>query len=74
MNDLLARLRQRSQNPAIPAWSVTGTASIARKTFDVGNGDSSELHTAGYDFNDAVIPVGTSYWVKLAEKALPVVG
>ena len=38
----------------------------------LGNGDSDELHTAGYDFNDAVIPVGTSYWVKLAEKALPV--
>lgn len=38
----------------------------------LGNGDSSELHTAGYDFNDAVIPVGTSYWVKLAERALPV--
>lgn len=39
----------------------------------VGNGDSAELHTDGYDFNDAVIPVGTSYWVKLAERALPVV-
>lgn len=38
----------------------------------VGNGDSSELHTDTYDFNDAVIPVGATYWVKLAEKALPV--
>jgi hippurate hydrolase len=38
----------------------------------VGNGDSSELHTDTYDFNDAVIPVGASYWVKLAERALPV--
>ncbi|MGV8832499.1 MAG: M20 aminoacylase family protein [Devosia sp.] len=38
----------------------------------VGNGDSSELHTDTYDFNDAVIPVGTSYWVRLAERALPV--
>ena len=38
----------------------------------LGNGDSSELHTDTYDFNDAVIPVGTSYWVRLAEKALPV--
>jgi hippurate hydrolase len=39
----------------------------------LGNGDSAELHTNGYDFNDAVIPVGTSYWVRLAERALPVV-
>ena len=39
----------------------------------IGNGDSSELHTDTYDFNDEVIPVGTSYWVRLAERALPVV-
>ncbi|UJW85149.1 M20 aminoacylase family protein [Devosia sp. SL43] len=38
----------------------------------LGNGDSSELHTDTYDFNDEVIPVGTSYWVRLAERALPV--
>ena len=37
----------------------------------VGNGDSSELHTDSYDFNDAIIPAGTSYWVRLAERALP---
>ncbi len=38
----------------------------------LGNGDSSELHTDSYDFNDEAIPVGVSYWVRLAEKALPV--
>ena len=38
----------------------------------LGNGDSSELHTDTYDFNDAVIPVGASYWVRLAERALPI--
>jgi amidohydrolase len=37
----------------------------------IGNGDSSELHTNTYDFNDDVIPVGASYWVRLAERALP---
>jgi hippurate hydrolase len=36
----------------------------------VGNGDSSGLHHPAYDFNDEVIPVGTSYWVKLVETAL----
>lgn len=38
----------------------------------IGNGDSSELHTDTYDFNDEAIPVGTSYWVRLAETALKV--
>jgi amidohydrolase len=36
----------------------------------VGNGDSAGLHHPAYDFNDEVIPIGTSYWVKLAESAL----
>jgi hippurate hydrolase len=40
----------------------------------LGNGPSAELHTDAYDFNDAVIPAGTSYWVRLAERALPVGG
>ncbi|MBO0758825.1 MAG: amidohydrolase [Bradyrhizobiaceae bacterium] len=36
----------------------------------VGNGNSAGLHHPAYDFNDEVIPVGTSYWVKLVETAL----
>ena len=36
----------------------------------VGNGDSAGLHHPKYNFNDDVIPVGTSYWVRLAETAL----
>ena len=36
----------------------------------VGNGDSAGLHNPAYDFNDEVIPIGTSYWVKLVETAL----
>jgi amidohydrolase len=36
----------------------------------VGNGNSAGLHHPAYDFNDEVIPVGTSYWVKLVESAL----
>ena len=36
----------------------------------VGNGDSAGLHHPAYDFNDETIPVGTSYWVRLAESAL----
>jgi hippurate hydrolase len=36
----------------------------------IGNGDSAGLHHPQYNFNDEVIPVGTSYWVKLVETAL----
>jgi len=36
----------------------------------VGNGDSAALHHPGYDFNDAALPYGMSYWVELAQSAL----
>jgi amidohydrolase len=36
----------------------------------LGNGDSAGLHHPAYDFNDEAIPVGTSYWVRLAEASL----
>ena len=36
-----------------------------------GNGDSAGLHHPAYDFNDELIPVGCSYWVKLVETAMP---
>ena len=34
-----------------------------------GNGGCM-LHNARYDFNDAVIPVGIGYWVRLVETRL----
>ena len=37
----------------------------------LGNGDTAGLHHPAYDFNDAAIPVGVSYWAKLVETALP---
>lgn len=37
----------------------------------VGNGESAGLHNPSYDFNDEVIPLGASYWVRLVESALP---
>ncbi|WP_153771359.1 M20 aminoacylase family protein [Labrenzia sp. CE80] len=36
-----------------------------------GNGDSAGLHHPMYDFDDNAIPYGCSYWVRLAETALP---
>ncbi|WP_425089238.1 M20 aminoacylase family protein [Stappia sp.] len=35
-----------------------------------GNGDTAMLHHPAYDFNDELIPVGCSYWVKLVETAM----
>ncbi len=35
-----------------------------------GNGDSAGLHHPAYDFNDAAIPAGASYWVRLVETAM----
>ncbi|TWB57554.1 hippurate hydrolase [Rhizobium sp. ERR 922] len=36
----------------------------------VGNGDSAPLHSARYDFNDAIIAPAARYWVRLVEAFL----
>ncbi|RIX98419.1 amidohydrolase [Aureimonas flava] len=36
----------------------------------LGNGDTAGLHNPGYDFDDAALPFGASYWVRLVERAL----
>lgn len=39
----------------------------------IGNGSSENsclLHNPHYDFNDAILPVGAAYWVKLVETVL----
>jgi len=33
----------------------------------LGTGEGPELHSDTYDFNDEIIPVGVSYWVRLVE-------
>jgi amidohydrolase len=40
----------------------------------VGNGEgegSCEVHNPGYDFNDAILPIGASYFARLVELNLP---
>ena len=37
----------------------------------IGNGDTAGLHHPAYDFNDAVIPFGASYWARLVERLMP---
>lgn len=41
----------------------------------IGNGDgdshqSCSLHNANYDFNDSILPLAATYWVRLAERFL----
>ena len=49
----------------------------------IGNGDGRHrdfghgigpcmLHNTSYDFNDNLLPIGASYWVKLAQRLLPI--
>ncbi len=37
----------------------------------LGNGPSASLHHPEYDFDDAALPIGVAYWVRLVERALP---
>lgn len=38
---------------------------------NIGNGEASHpLHNPSYDFNDEVLAIGATYWVKLAERFL----
>lgn len=47
-------------------YIALGTGDPAAKT------PQPDIHSAKYDFNDAALPVGASYWVNLVERALPV--
>ncbi len=38
----------------------------------VGNGDTAHVHHPKYDFNDAAIPAGCSWFVEIAEGRLPI--
>lgn len=44
---------------------------IALGTGKAGAKEYNDIHSAKYDFNDAALPIGASYWVNLVEKALP---
>ena len=40
----------------------------------IGNGSAEGgclLHNPHYDFNDDILPLGASYWARIAESALP---
>lgn len=37
----------------------------------LGNGDTAPVHNAHYDFNDATIPAGCTWWAELVERRMP---
>ena len=37
----------------------------------LGQGNTPGCHHPSYDFNDAIAPVGASFFARLVEKALP---
>jgi len=39
--------------------------------FGIGNGPSRNLHDAGYDFNDELLPLGARFWTELVRRCLP---
>lgn len=39
--------------------------------FGIGNGPSRNLHDAGYDFNDDLLPLGARFWCELVQRCLP---
>jgi hippurate hydrolase len=47
-----------NQKPGVYAWLGNGPAE-----------DGRHLHSARYDFNDAILPIGVAYWVRLAGTA-----
>ena len=37
----------------------------------IGNGDTAACHHPAYDFDDAAIPFGVTYWARLVEQGMP---
>ena len=61
---------------------MTGVQTCALPILFIGNGGGEHremghglgpcnLHNPSYDFNDDLLPIGATYWVRLAEAALP---
>lgn len=55
------------EKPGCYAFLGNGTGSHR----EIGHGDGPcMLHNASYDFNDDLLPIGSTYWVKLAQRFL----
>ena len=62
----------RNQEPTMGSEDFSFMAQAKPGCFVfIGNGDTSPLHSATYDFNDTAAPIGVAFWTKLVETALP---
>jgi hippurate hydrolase len=59
-------LRER---PGAYLFLGNGAAVGAHRSAGHGAGPCT-LHSASYDFNDELIPIGASFWVRLVERYL----
>jgi hippurate hydrolase len=64
--DFAYMLRER---PGAYLFLGNGSATGAHRSAGHGAGPCT-LHNASYDFNDDLIPIGASYWVRLVERYL----
>ena len=64
--DFAYMLRER---PGAYLFLGNGSAAGAHRSAGHGGGPCT-LHNASYDFNDELIPIGASYWVRLVERYL----
>jgi amidohydrolase len=74
-----AAAQRVSGTPVVPAPAIMGGEDFAYMLLacpgayiQVGNGNTADVHHPKYNFNDAAIPVGTSYWAELVETRMPV--
>jgi len=80
--DVAGAANVRVQEPAMPSEDFAFMLQVKAGCYAfIGNGDGDHraighgagpctLHNPSYDFNDALIPLGASYWVRLVERWL----
>jgi len=59
--------------PGCYCFIGNGTDSDDHRSAGHGEGPCT-LHNTSYDFNDDILPIGATYWVKLVERSLAVCG
>ncbi len=74
--DVIEDLGGEIDRDCVPTMGGEDFAFLAREKpgafILIGSGEGHPaLHTAKYDFNDAILPQGIAYWVGLVERALP---
>jgi len=71
-SEIVGEANVKSMRPIMGAEDFSHMLRNAPGAFIMlGNGVGPGLHNPGYNFNDAAIPLGVSYWIRLTETAMP---